>query len=255
MKPLQLCLFAALLVSAQSATTDCSSIGTNFALGLVQQCVIPGVVHSIIPFSNMHFFKALERLLKLAIPNHLIWLVWFYLIFHSFLNALGEILRFADREFYHDWWNANNVLDFWKTWLKDFSSLEARNKILFRFRNLPVHRWCVRHMFKPLLRSGYSVFIGQVVVFLFSAVLHEYLISVPLRMFKAYAFLGMATQVPLIFITRELQHRVGPRAGNICVRLSLIIGQPLAIMMYYHDFVVERYGAELISFWGRLSVE
>jgi hypothetical protein len=33
------------------------------------------------------------------------------------------------------------------------------------------------------------------VVFLFSAVLHEYMVSVPLRMFKAYAFFGMALQV------------------------------------------------------------
>ena len=39
----------------------------------------------------MQVFKAIERLLKLAIPNHLIWLVWFYLIFHSFLNTVGEV--------------------------------------------------------------------------------------------------------------------------------------------------------------------
>jgi len=45
------------------------------------------------------------------------------LIFHSLLNTLGEMLQFADREFYHDWWNANNILIFWKTW------------------NLPVHRY------------------------------------------------------------------------------------------------------------------
>jgi diacylglycerol O-acyltransferase-1 len=34
------------------------------------------------------------------------------------------------------------------------------------------------------------------VAFLISAVLHEYMVSVPLRMFKAYAFVGMVLQVP-----------------------------------------------------------
>ncbi len=125
--------------------------------------------------------------------------------------------------------------------------------MLLHYRNLPVHRWCVRHMFKPLLRGGHSVLAAQTVVFLFSAVLHEYLVSVPLRMFKAYAFLGMIVQVPLIFFTRLLEHRVGPRAGNICVWLSLIIGQPLAVMMYYHDFVVEHFGAQLITYYGKLN--
>ena len=60
-------------------------------------------------------------------------------------------------------------------------------------------------------------------------------------------------QVPLIFVTAYLEKNVGPRAGNICVWLSLVIGQPLAIMMYYHDYVVEQYGEELISYWGKLS--
>ena len=39
----------------------------------------------------------------------------------------------------------------------------------------------------------------MVVVFWMSAVLHEYMVSVPLRMFKAYAFFGMAFQVGLMF--------------------------------------------------------
>jgi diacylglycerol O-acyltransferase-1 len=204
-------------------------------LALVQQWIIPSVVNSLIPFSNMDFFKALERILKLALPNHLIWLIWFYLIFHSLLNATGEILRFADREFYHDWWNANNILVFWKSW------------------NIPVHRFCVRHVFKPMLRSGYSVTTAQIVVFAFSAFFHEYLVSVPLRVFKIYAFLGMVAQIPLIVVSKYLETAIGPRAGNICVWLSLIIGQPLALMMYYHDFVVEHYGKELISYYGDLN--
>ena len=115
--------------------------------------------------------------LKLQLPNHLIWLTFFYLLFHSFFNTMGEILRFADRNFYNDWWNADDLIEFWKSW------------------NLPVHRWAVRHLYKPLLNRGFSSFKASFVVFLVSAALHEYLVSVPLRMFKYYAFVGMLLQV------------------------------------------------------------
>lgn len=73
-------------------------------------------------------FHALYNLktLLLQIPNHLVWLIFFYLMFHSFLNLVGEMLHFADRNFYCDWWNANNIDKFWRSW------------------NMPVHRWAVR---------------------------------------------------------------------------------------------------------------
>ena len=154
-----------------------SILGTNITLALVQQWIIPSVVNSLIPFSNMDWSKAIERILKLALPNHLIWLTFFYLLFHSFLNTMGEILSFADRNFYNDWWNSDDIVVFWKTW------------------NLPVHRWAVRHLYKPLLKSGFSTTNASFVVFFISAALHEYLVSVPLRMFKYYAFGGMLMQV------------------------------------------------------------
>ena len=37
-----------------------------------------------------------------------------------------------------------------------------------------------------------------------------------------------------------VRKRFSPRLGNVLVWLSLIIGQPLAIMMYYHDYIIER---------------
>jgi diacylglycerol O-acyltransferase-1 len=54
-------------------------------------------------------------------------------------------------------------------------------------------------------------------------------------------------------VSTWLEKKLGPRAGNICVWLSLILGQPLAIMMYYHDFAVEHYGEELIKAFGSLD--
>ena len=40
----------------------------------------------------------LYEVLALAIPNSIIWLTSFILLFHSWLNFLAEFLMFADRE-------------------------------------------------------------------------------------------------------------------------------------------------------------
>ncbi|TGZ47731.1 O-acyltransferase [Temnothorax longispinosus] len=164
-----------------------------------------------------------------VIPNHLIWLCFFYLIFHSFLNLLGELLHFADRNFYNDWWNANNIDTFWRTW------------------NMPVHRWAVRHLYIPVVEMGYGKTTASVTVFFISAFFHEYLVSVPLKTFKIWAFMGMMGQIPLSVLSKMAERYCGARWGNIVVWASLIIGQPLCIMMYYHDYVVTHFGETLIE--------
>ena len=55
------------------------------------------------------WLHVLERLLKLAVPNQVLWLAMFYTVFHAGLNAAAEVLRFGDREFYGDWWNATTT--------------------------------------------------------------------------------------------------------------------------------------------------
>ncbi|EDV99301.1 GH13104 [Drosophila grimshawi] len=202
-------------------------VGVNVVLAIVQQWITPSVRNSLIPFSNMNMGVATERLLKLALPNHLCWLCFFYLMFHSFLNAIGEVMYFADRNFYCDWWNANNIDTFWRTW------------------NMPVHRWCVRHLYIPVVQMGYSSRQASTMVFLFSAFFHEYLGSVPLQTYKIWAFLGMMGQIPLSIISRYIERRLGPRMGNIIVWASIILGQPLCIMCYYHDYVITHFQTAL----------
>ncbi|XP_063617631.1 diacylglycerol O-acyltransferase 1 isoform X2 [Cydia splendana] len=200
--------------------------GVNLVLALFQQWMIPSVTNSIVTFSRMDYLKMLERLLKLAVPNHLMWLCFFYLTFHSFLNLMGELMHFADRHFYGDWWNANNIGTFWRTW------------------NLPVHKWAVRHVYIPITEMGYSKTTASAAVFLISALFHEYLVSVPLQMYRVWAFLGMMAQPPLSVISRFAEVRLGPRYGNLIVWSSIILGQPLAIMMYYHDFALQHFKAQ-----------
>ncbi|XP_022253491.1 diacylglycerol O-acyltransferase 1-like [Limulus polyphemus] len=145
-------------------------------LGLVQQWMVPTINNSFKPLKEMNYSLMLERLLKLSVPNHFIWLIFFYWFFHSCLNAIAEVLRFADREFYRDWWNAETVQYFWQNW------------------NIPVHRWAVRHLYKPLISVGCSKTQASVCVFFVSAFFHEYLVSVPLKMHRIWAFSSMLGQ-------------------------------------------------------------
>ncbi|XP_025836300.1 diacylglycerol O-acyltransferase 1 [Agrilus planipennis] len=205
-------------------------IGAQLIMVVMQQYMVPCVKNSLIPFSNMDVTLATERLLKLALPNHLLWLCGFYLSFHSFLNLMGELLQFADRNFYSDWWNANNIDTFWRTW------------------NMPVHRWALRHLYFPLVEMGYGRNVGSTTVFFISAFFHEYMVSVPLRTFKIWAFMGMMGQIPLSYLSRYVEKKLGDRMGNVIVWASIIMGQPLCIMMYYHDYVITHFSDALEDF-------
>ncbi|XP_076469783.1 diacylglycerol O-acyltransferase 1-like isoform X2 [Babylonia areolata] len=190
-------------------------------IGLVQQWIVPTIRNSLKPLSDMDVFKCCERLLKLAIPNHFIWLLFFYAFFHSMLNVMAELLKFGDRDFYQDWWNSDSISDFWKSW------------------NIPVHRWATRHIYKPLRKRGYSPMLGSVIVFIVSAFFHEYLVSIPLCMFKYWAFMGMLAQVPLAYMTGQFFKGT---AGNVVMWVSLIVGQPVAILAYVHDYYLTTVG-------------
>lgn len=191
-------------------------------VGLIQQWMVPTVQNSMKPFKEMDFSRMVERLLKLAVPNHLIWLIFFYWFFHSTLNFVAELLQFGDREFYRDWWNSETVTYFWANW------------------NIPVHKWCLRHFYKPMLKKGVNKFWAQTAVFLVSAFFHEYLVSVPLKMFRLWAFMGMMAQVPLAWFVGRYLNGI---YGNAAVWISLIIGQPVAVLMYVHDYYVTHYGS------------
>ncbi|XP_067934276.1 diacylglycerol O-acyltransferase 1-like isoform X1 [Watersipora subatra] len=186
-------------------------------LGLLQQWMFPTINNSMKPFHNSDYLSSMERLLKLAIPNHILWLIFFYWFFHSCLNVVAELLCFGDREFYKDWWNSQSITAFWSSW------------------NIPVHKWARRHLYLPMVKSGYDKTMSSVAVFLVSAFFHEYLVSVPLRMFRVWAFMGMLGQVPFAIITSKW---LNGHLSNMALWLSLIIGQPLATLMYVHDYYV-----------------
>ncbi|PNY05599.1 diacylglycerol o-acyltransferase 1-like protein [Trifolium pratense] len=137
---------------------------------IIEQYINPIVQNSQHPFKG-DLLYAIERVLKLSVPNLYVWLCMFYCFFHLWLNILAELLRFGDREFYKDWWNARTVEE-------------------------PVHKWMIRHLYFPCLRSGIPKGAAVLIAFLVSALFHELCIAVPCHIFKLWAFSGIMFQVP-----------------------------------------------------------
>jgi diacylglycerol O-acyltransferase-1 len=125
------------------------------------QYAAPVLQNSLQILSSLDLSSILERLMKLSTISLVIWLAGFFALFQSFLNALAEVMRFGDREFYTDWWNSPSVGVYWRTW------------------NKPVYQFMKRHVFSPLVGRGWSAGWASIAVFVFSGVLHELLVGVP----------------------------------------------------------------------------
>lgn len=59
-------------------------------------------------------------------------------------------------------------------------------------------------------------------------------------------------QLPLAIISNSVEKSFGGRWGNVVVWASLILGQPLCILMYYHDYVIKHFGRDLLDSFSRL---
>ncbi|KAH9219870.1 MBOAT, membrane-bound O-acyltransferase family-domain-containing protein [Leptodontidium sp. 2 PMI_412] len=183
------------------------------------QYAAPVLRNSLEEIANLNLVSILERLMKLSTISLVIWLAGFFALFQSFLNALAEVMKFGDREFYTDWWNSPSVGVYWRTW------------------NKPVYQFMKRHVFSPLIGRGWSTGSASIAVFVFSGVLHEILVGIPTHNIIGVAFIGMIAQLPLIAITAPLEKMQGINGriiGNCIFWVSFtLIGQPLAALLYF----------------------
>ncbi|CAD7701516.1 unnamed protein product [Ostreobium quekettii] len=197
-------------------------VAVSFFTAVVDQYINPSIANSMRPRRDLQWLPLLERVLKLSVPVVYAWLCMFYVVFHLWLNILAEALRFGDREFYKDWWNATNLGDYWRQW------------------NLPVHNWLLRTIYAPVRSCGATRLSATFVVFFVSAVAHELMVIVPLKMTRAFPhlFVGIMMQMPLIILTQWMQSKWGERWGNITFWVSFcIVGQPICLLNYYYDFI------------------
>lgn len=156
------------------------------------QYAAPVLRNSLDKIASLDIPSILERLMKLSTISLVIWLAGFFAFFQSFLNALAEVMRFGDREFYADWWNSPSVGVYWRTW------------------NKPVYQYMKRHVFSPLIGRGWSAFTASIMVFVFSGILHELLVGVPTH--NIIGTLKVGLSAPRLIQSRSCIHRNGRSA-------------------------------------------
>ncbi|KAL1650793.1 hypothetical protein SLS58_000912 [Diplodia intermedia] len=198
--------------------------GEVLGLGIViwiasAQYASPLLKNSLDKIATLDLVSIVERMLKLSTISLFCWLAGFMAFFHSFLNALAEVMRFGDREFYTEWWNAPSIRIYWVTW------------------NKPVASFMRRHIYSPLCGRGVPPVVAQIMVFLFSGALHELAVGVPTHNIIGVAFAGMIFQIPLIMITDPIHRMKGLQSkviGNMIFWVSFcLVGQPLAALLYF----------------------
>lgn len=154
--------------------------------------------------------------IEIYVPITFICLILFYLIFECILPGFAELACFGDRQFYDDWWNSTDLNEFNRKW----------NKI--------VHMFLHRHVFlecKNRLKLGtkLSIFL----TFIISAILHEFVLCVLIKLFKPYMFFMMLIQIPLMPLGGKYLKKT--TFGNLFFWFSNMLGVALLFILYNRE--------------------
>ncbi|CAF2073783.1 unnamed protein product [Rotaria magnacalcarata] len=185
---------------------------TLFAYYLFYRFCLPVFRH----FNSEHVTVKIFVLsiLNCTLPGALLLFCAFYGFLHCWLNAFAEMLRFADRQFYSDWWTATSWSSYYRTW------------------NIVVHDWLYTYVYRDchkLLGVKYRLVSMYAVIFL-SACVHEYIISLTFGYFYPILFVQFAV---LGFISMLiLPQRTQNYAFNVFIWASLFVGLGMQMCLY-----------------------
>lgn len=159
-------------------------------------------------------------IVHLIFPAMMGYLLLFYIVFEVICNGFAEVTRFADREFYSDWWNSTTFDEFARKW------------------NKPVHEWLLRHVYLEGVKTyKMSKRNATLITFLFSSIVHEFFMWTVLRVYKPWLFFLQMLQLPLIFVGRWMK---GKRIGNYFFWFSMMFGPPILSILYCREFMIEQ---------------
>ncbi|KAI9223916.1 MBOAT, membrane-bound O-acyltransferase family-domain-containing protein [Blastocladiella britannica] len=180
------------------------------------------VEHYIVPvLEDIHRLTFAGVLLNLMFPFLIIYLLIFYAVFECVCNGFAELTRFADRNFFDDWYNSSSFDQFARKW------------------NKPVHEFLLRHVYLESLNTyKVSKRNATFLTFLFSSCLHEVAMITVSRKFRMYLFVLQMLQLPLIWLGRQPWSRRHPVLGNAFFWFGMILGIPLLATCYCCPFFI-----------------
>ncbi|KAF2020570.1 hypothetical protein BU24DRAFT_416240 [Aaosphaeria arxii CBS 175.79] len=154
-----------------------------------------------------------ETIGRLLFPFMVTFLLVFLVIFEYVLGAFAEITRFADRQFYADWWNSCDWLEFSREW------------------NKPVHHFFRRHVYSAS-RGHMSRPLATTITFFISALAHELVMGCITRKFRGYGFFAMMLQMPIVMVQRSRFVKGRTLLNNVLFWCSMILGLSMMCALY-----------------------
>lgn len=187
-----------------------------FVIFVMFYIVMGHYIHPILQLVDERPF--LDVLVDLLLPCLASALLLFFLIFEYLLNWAAEITRFADREFYSDWWNSNDMAEFARKW------------------NIPIHRFLQHHIYDACQEHyGFSKMKSRFITFLFSSILHELILSFTVRRLKFWILGMQMMQLPLMITASMIGLKRYPFLANCIWWLMIILGIPILVLLYTRD--------------------
>ncbi|KYN31902.1 Sterol O-acyltransferase 1, partial [Trachymyrmex septentrionalis] len=193
----------------------------NFAeVGLAIFYLVFILEHLIIPVYHMYGTQHVERkwfienIIKSSIPGMLYVFIGQYLLLHAWMNAWAEMLQFADRLFYKDWWNSTDYHMFFRTW------------------NVVVHDWLYTYIYKDI----YEIVVPRnrtlsiTAVFFVSAIFHEYIIAFAFGFFYPMLFIFFGLIGFALFSVSKII------TSNIFMWITWCIGEGVLFSLYSIEY-------------------
>lgn len=190
---------------------------------VVESYILPSVQRLVdLPikaFDRVFYLEIIYAYSKLLMPCSAFFLLGFFFVFEYWCNLFAELTRFADRQFYTDWWNGASFYDFSIRW------------------NVPVHKFLQKYVYRHCLTEyKTSKTMARLITFMISSVFHELVMFVlmgPSKYSFAFLFVFQMLQIPLISLVVgsgwAKKHKI---LANWVFWIMLVLGLPTIVICY-----------------------